>query len=122
MGRNWPGMTSRPYRHSWPDMSEDLPVDVLPCSNDEYFPPPPSREQKAIMRLANRETERMRRRFLMTRGQFVRTAAATAIGFWAIDVVRVGRFGSYGWGASPRTPLPQHMGWEGGKGMQFSPN
>ena len=31
----WPGATSKPYRHSWPDLSEDLPVDGLPCSNEE---------------------------------------------------------------------------------------
>jgi predicted TIM-barrel fold metal-dependent hydrolase len=122
MGRNWPGMTSRPYRHSWPDMSEDLPVDVLPCSNDEYFPPPPSREQLAIMRLADRETERMRRRFSMTRGQFVRTAAATAIGFWAIDVVRVGRFGTYGWAHNTETTDACDLEWDGRKGMESLTN
>ena len=26
--RNWPGATGKPYRHSWADLSEDLPVDV----------------------------------------------------------------------------------------------
>jgi predicted TIM-barrel fold metal-dependent hydrolase len=95
--RNGPAMTSKPYRHSWEDMSEDLPVDVLPCSNDEYFPPEASREQLAIMALANRESERMRIRFGMSRRNFVRTAAATAIGFWAIDAVRQGSWGNYGW-------------------------
>ena len=34
-------MTSGPKRHSHPEMSEDLPVDILPASNEEYFPPPP---------------------------------------------------------------------------------
>ena len=42
---------SRPT-HSWPELSEALPVDVLPCSNDEYFPPPPTPQQLAIMELA----------------------------------------------------------------------
>src|SRR3954452_490147 len=96
-------MTSKPYRHSWDDMSEDMPVDVLPCSNDEYFPPQPSKEQLAIMDLASREAERMRTRFGMSRRNFVRTAAATAIGFWAIDAVRQGSWGNYGFASSRTT-------------------
>jgi len=96
-------------------MSEDLPVDVLPCSNEEYFPPPPSRQQRAIMALANAETERLRSRFRMTRAQFVRTGAATAIGFWAIDVVRMGRFANYGWAA---TPDACDLEWDRRKGLQ----
>src|ERR671929_203776 len=58
--RNGPSLTSKPYRHSWEDMSEAPPVDVLPCSNDEYFPPPATREQKAIMELASREADSIR--------------------------------------------------------------
>jgi len=98
--RNGPSMTSKPYRHSWEDMSETVPVDVLPCSNDEYFPPAPSAEQIAIMELASKECERMRRKFGLSRRNFVRTAAATAIGFWAIDAVRRGSWGNYGWASS----------------------
>ena len=95
-------MTSKPYRHSWPELSEALPVDVMPCSNDEYFPPPPTKQQIAIMELADKETERWRRKFGMTRARFVRTAAATAIGFWAIDVVMGGKFGNYGYARQHR--------------------
>jgi predicted TIM-barrel fold metal-dependent hydrolase len=94
--RHGPSLTSSPDRFSWKEMSEDLPVDVMPCSNEEYFPLPPDRQQLAIMRLANRETERLRRKFGMSRREFVRTAAATAIGFWAIDMVQPGLFGNYG--------------------------
>jgi len=94
--RNGPSLTSRPHRFSWPEVSEDLPVDVLP-SNEEYLPPPPSRAQRAIMELANAETERLRRKFSMTRSEFVRTAAAMSVGFWAIDMVRPGLFGGFGW-------------------------
>src|SRR3954471_8114388 len=101
--RHGPAMTSKPYRHSWDDMSEDLPVDVIPCSNDEYFPPEPTEQQRAIMALADRETERMRIRFGMSRRNFVRTAAATAIGFWAIDAVMQGTWGNYGWASSNTT-------------------
>jgi hypothetical protein len=112
-----PSPTSSPARFSWPEMSRDLPVDVLPCSNEEYFPPPPSQAQLAIMRLANRETERMRRRFGMSRRQFVRTAAATAIGFWAIDMVRMGRLGSYGFAQSSGGPDACDLEWDGRKGL-----
>src|SRR5438309_11273164 len=48
------------------------------------------------MRLADEETERWRRKFNMSRAEFVRTTAAMAIGFWAIDVIRPGVFGNYG--------------------------
>jgi len=93
-----------PKRHSWPDPTEDLPIDVMPASNEEYFPPPPEKAQIQIMDLANRETERMRRKFGMTRAQFVRTSAAMAIGFWAIDAVQMGKYGNYGFaqGLRPR--------------------
>jgi predicted TIM-barrel fold metal-dependent hydrolase len=94
--RTWPALSTRPYQHSWEEMGASLPVDVMPCSNEEYFPPAPTKEQLLIMHLANRETERWRRKFNMSRRRFVRTAAATAIGFWAIDTVQGGRFGHYG--------------------------
>jgi predicted TIM-barrel fold metal-dependent hydrolase len=115
--RNGPSLTSSPARFGWDEMAEDLPVDVLPCSNEEYLPPPPSESQLAIMRLANAETERMRSRFGMTRAQFVRTAAATAIGFWAIDLVRMGRFGSYGFAQATGRPDACDLEWDGRKGL-----
>jgi uncharacterized protein len=115
--RTGPSLTSSPARFGWDEMAEDLPVDVLPCSNEEYLPPPPSDAQLAIVRLANAETERMRSRFGMTRAQFVRTAAATAIGFWAIDVVRMGRFGSYGFAQSTGRPDACDLEWDGRKGL-----
>jgi hypothetical protein len=84
------------WKRWWPDLPEGLPVDVLPASNGEFVPPPPTREQQLVMRLANNETERWRRKFNMSRREFVRTAAAMSIGFWAIDRVMGGRFGSFG--------------------------
>jgi predicted TIM-barrel fold metal-dependent hydrolase len=115
--RYWPAMTSKPYRHSWEEMSEDLPVDVMPCSNEEYFPPPPTQQQLAVMRLANQETERWRRKFGMSRRRFVRTAAATAIGFWAIDAVHQGQYGNYGW-AQNRSTDACDLEWDGKKGAE----
>jgi uncharacterized protein len=105
------------WRRVWPKQSEGLPVDVLPASNEEYFPPPPTREQLAIMSLANGETERLRRKFGMSRAQFVRTAAATAIGFWAIDTVRMGRFGNYGF-AQARRPDACDLEWDHRRGAE----
>jgi uncharacterized protein len=114
--RSGPDATSGPRRHSWPEMAEDLPVDVLPCSNEEYFPPPPSRAQRAIMELADRETERIRRKFGLSRRHFVRTAAATAIGFWAIDAVRMGQFGTYGFAQGSGVDACD-LEWDGRRGM-----
>ena len=93
--RSGPSPIDGPKRHSWKEMSEDLPLDILPASNEEYAPPPPSYEQVGMMRLANDESERWRRRMGMSRAQFVRTSAALAIGFWAIDVIRPGIFGDF---------------------------
>jgi uncharacterized protein len=115
--RNGPSLTASPERFSWADMSEDLPVDVMPCSNEEYFPLPPNRSQLAIMRLANRETERWRRKLGMSRREFVRTAAATAIGFWAIDVVTPGMFGNYGWAAQAGNIDACDLEFDGRKGL-----
>jgi hypothetical protein len=42
-------------------MPEDLPLDILPASNEEYAPDPPTKAQLGMMRLANEETERWRR-------------------------------------------------------------
>ena len=76
------------WKRHWRDLSERLPVDVYPCSNGEFFPEEPSRrEQRMVMALAEEETERQRRRFGMSRRDFVRSAAAFSIGLWAIDQV-----------------------------------
>ena len=51
------------WKRSWPDASEDLPVDILPASNGEYAPRSPTRTELEMMALANAETERWRRKF-----------------------------------------------------------
>jgi hypothetical protein len=76
-------------------LNEDLPIDVLPASNGEFLPPPPSREQKMIMQLQSDEIERQRRRFGLSRREFVRTSAAYAIGLWAINEVRGTAWGQF---------------------------
>jgi predicted TIM-barrel fold metal-dependent hydrolase len=69
------------------------------------------------MRLADAECERWRRKFKMSRREFVRTAAAAAIGFWAIDVVRPGLFGNYGWAHNTATTHACDLEWDGRKGL-----
>jgi predicted TIM-barrel fold metal-dependent hydrolase len=99
-------------------MSEDLPVDILPASNEEYFPPPPEREHILMMRKANEESERQRRRLNMSRGEFVRTSAALAIGFWAIDCIRPGLYGNYGWAHNTPTTAACDLEWANHKGLE----
>jgi hypothetical protein len=82
------------WKRSWPDLPEDLPLDVMPCSNGEFVPPKPTPEQVEVMRIANVETDRMARKMGMKRRDFVRTSAAMAIGFWALDQVNSRRFGT----------------------------
>lgn len=71
-----------------------------------------------MMALADQETERWRRKFNMSRAEFVRTAAAMTIGFWAIDMIRPGVFGSYGALASSRTTDACDLEWAGRKGLE----
>jgi hypothetical protein len=104
------------WKRWWPDQSEALPVDVLPCSNGEFIPPPPTRQQRSIMALAEVETDRWARRFGMSRRQFVRTAAATTIGLWAVDAIGRGRFGHYALADDTETTHACDLAWTGQEG------
>ena len=117
---NWEPLRRASGRDAWETMAEDVAVDVLPCSNDEHFPLPPSREQKAIMALQDAEVERWRHKFNMSRREFVRTSAAMAIGFWAIDVIRPGIYGNYGGASAVSTGRPDacDLEWAGRKGLE----
>ena len=95
------------------DLGEDLPVDVLPCSNGEFDPPPPTEQQRAIVRVADAETDRMRRRFNMSRREFVRSAAAFTIGLWAIDEVVESTWGHYAYAHNTRTNRACDLEWPG---------
>ncbi|MCU1451517.1 MAG: amidohydrolase, partial [Acidimicrobiales bacterium] len=110
------------WKRSWPDPSEALPVDVLPCSNGEFIPPPPTPKQLAIMSLAEQETERWRRKFGMSRRAFVRTAAATAIGFWAIDMLGTNEFGHYASAHNTATTDACDLEWAGKAGLETLDN
>jgi len=117
--RNGASVIAGPKRHSWKPLPELMPVDVLPASNEEYAPPPPTKEQLAIMRLQAEEGERLRRRLNMSRAQFLKTSAAMAVGFWAIDVIRPGIFGNYGALAhNTATTAACDLEWVGRKGLE----
>jgi hypothetical protein len=93
---------------------------VLPRSNGEFVPPPPTERQLGIMRLAESETERWRRKMGLSRRDFVRTAGALAIGFWAIDSLAAGRFGTYRAAKAHNTATTDacDLEWAGGEGFE----
>lgn len=91
-------------------------------SNGEYVPPPATDRQQAVVRLADGETERWRRRFGMSRREFVRTSAAMAIGFWAIDALSDRRFGSYALGATTASADACDLEWAGRQGLETTAN
>ncbi len=79
------------WKRSNDDLSEAMPLDVMPISNGEFIPLPATPEQRAIMALQEHEGERIRRKLGMSRRDFVRSAAALAVGFWAVDKITGGR-------------------------------
>ena len=55
-----------------PTLSEMMPIDVMPASNGEFIPPPPTREQYRIMELQDDVGEELRslgRRLSSTDGE-----------------------------------------------------
>ena len=92
-----------PWKQHWPDPPEDVAIDVMPASNGEFIPPDPTPDQIRIMALQNEKIEEVRRRFGMSRRQFVRTAAAYSIGVWAIDQVTGGKYGRYAFADGTKT-------------------
>ena len=88
----------------WPELSEGMPFDVLPASNGEFIPRLATARERTIMRLQDEEAEGIRRKLGLSRREFVRTAAAYAVGLWAIDQLSPGRFGRYARAADGRTP------------------
>jgi len=100
-----------PWKRSWPDLPEDLAVDVMPASNGEFIPPPPTHEQKAIMALQNQEVDRIRRKMGMNRRDFVRTSMAYAVGFWAINQISPGTFGKFAMAHNTDTTAACDLEW-----------
>jgi uncharacterized protein len=97
-------------RDPFEGLPEDLPVDILPASNNEFYPRSANADELRIMRVAEAKTEEVRRRTGMSRRDFVRTGLAMAIGFWAIDNVAGGKYGRYALGADlPGDPTAPDM-------------
>jgi predicted TIM-barrel fold metal-dependent hydrolase len=89
----------RRHLDRWSTLSERMPVDVLPASNGEFLPPPPTEEQIRVMRLQDEKAEEVRHKLGMSRRTFVRSASAIGVGFWAINQVYRGEWGHYASGA-----------------------
>src|SRR5947207_2745541 len=78
-------------------LSDRLPIDVLPVSNEEFIPPEPTAEQHAIMKIAREDCEATARKLAMSRRKFLQTGAAYAICLAAINKVMGTRGGHYAW-------------------------
>jgi predicted TIM-barrel fold metal-dependent hydrolase len=100
-------MTDWIRRHldRWSTLDERMPLDVLPASNGEFVPPPPTEQQRHIMTLQDDAAERARERLGMSRRTFVRSAAAIGVGFWAVNQVTGGTWGRYVAGAGTGMPM-----------------
>src|SRR5437667_9988543 len=78
-------------------LTDRLPIDVLPVSNEEFIPPEPTPEQHAIMKIAREDCEATARKLGMSRRKFLQTGAAYAICLAAINKVLGTRGGYYAW-------------------------
>jgi len=76
------------------------PFPMSPVSNGEWVPPGPGRKARIASRLIAEEVEVQARRHDMTRGEFLRTAAATCIAFSVLNRVN----GYEAWGANAMLP------------------
>src|SRR2546430_17523902 len=83
------------HKSDFQDRSETPASDVMPASKGEYVPQDPTPAQRKIMALQSEKIEEVRRKFGMSRRQFVRTAAAYSIAVWAVDKVTGGKRGNY---------------------------
>lgn len=86
-------------------LTDRLPIDVLPASNEEFVPPEPTPEQRAIMKIAREECERQARRHGLSRRRFLQAGAAYTGCLWAI-VPAEGRWPPVGRGFRPISVSP----------------
>lgn len=68
-----------------PDDDRTLPFPVAPVSNMEWVPSGITPKQRLAAKMIREETEARAKRHGMTRGQFLRTAAATATAFMVLN-------------------------------------
>jgi hypothetical protein len=76
-----------PRERDYDHLDDDLPINVLPYSNEEFLPPPATTEQLLIERLAQEECTEAARKHGMPRRAFLRTGAAAAITLSTINRV-----------------------------------
>ena len=95
----------RRHLDRWSNLSERMPLDVLPASNGEFLPPPPTEQQIRVMQLQNEKAEDVRHQLGMSRRTFVRSASAIGVGFWAINQVYRGEWGHYASSANADGPI-----------------
>ena len=76
------------------------PFPMSPVSNGEWVPPGPSKKARIASKLISEEVEHQARRHAMTRGQFLRTAAATCITFSVLNRIN----GFEAWGENAMLP------------------
>jgi uncharacterized protein len=74
-------------RHRSDDDNATLPFPTAPISNGEWVPLPVTQKQELAAKLIADETAARARRHGMTRGQFLRTAAATTTAFMVLNKI-----------------------------------
>jgi hypothetical protein len=89
------------HRKTSPDDLAILPFPTAPISNGEYAPRPPAPIQTTAARIIAEETAARARRHGMTRGEFLRSAAATATAFWVLNKIH----GLDAWGDNAVLPV-----------------
>ncbi len=83
------------------DENATLPFPVAPVSNMEWMPDGPTEKQKIAAKLIAEESEVRAKRLGMTRGQFLRTASATATAFMVLNRIN----GLDNWGDAAAMPV-----------------
>jgi predicted TIM-barrel fold metal-dependent hydrolase len=76
------------------------PFPMSPVSNGEWLPPEPTKKARIASKLISEEVETQAKRHDMTRGEFLRTAAATCIAFSVLNRIH----GYEAWGANSMLP------------------
>jgi hypothetical protein len=83
-----------------PDEDATTPFPMSPVSNGEWMPGPITEKQRVAEKLVAEEAETIARRHGLSRAQFLRTAAGTALGFWVLNRVH----GLDAWGENAVLP------------------
>ncbi len=89
------------HRKTSPEDTAILPFPTAPISNGEYAPRPPAPIQIAAAETIAEETAARARRHGLTRGEFLRSAAATATAFWVLNKIH----GLDAWGDNAVLPV-----------------